>query len=482
MRVTTLFNKYRSFGLAILLVFLALAPAIAQQMPVVFEGKIRDLGVKAEPGTTYFWKIFNDRTLTKQVTVAEAEFVNGYESAVVPVVWKKRGIYYFSVTAFGPTGCTNLKVGMLKVIPIVIEAIIAGATQTGACEKVKLDASKSIGDIMNYEWTSMDQGGAVTRPAGSTTEFLLSPSFTGSLPAEFRVKLQVTDRKGNKHSDVFTIKVDRLPVADVYTSGKLDKDGSMIVDGAASTGIVMNYRWFTSEGKIVGPTDQPTAKLNGAGIYSLEITDNHGCKSLKNFRFPLEIHQTIYAINDFARTSWARDTTILVLANDGPQLDLVPGTVRVTDPPARGKTQVNSDGSITYIPTERRPGTDQFVYTVCDALNYCTSATVTVLTYSAGITAPEGFSPNGDGLNEKFVFKGLENYPKSQLYIFTRSGQLVYQNEVGYENDWGGTTIKSTMANLELVPTGTYYYVLKLGVHQIGDTNRSIKGFVYIAY
>ena len=475
-------KKIRFLWLAFVLVFCALAPAMAQQIPVVFEGKIRDLGVKPEPGTTYYWKIFNDRTLSKQVTVAEAEFVNGHESAVVPVIWKKRGIYYFSVTAFGPTGCTNLKVGMLKVIPIVIEANISGATLTGACELVKLEASKSIGDIIKYEWTSMDQGGAVTRRAGPTTEFLLSPSFTGSLPADFRVKLQVTDRKGNTHSNIFTIKVDRLPVADVYTSGKLDKDGSMIVDGAVSTGIVMNYRWFTSEGKIVGPTDQPTAKLSGAGIYSLEITDNHGCKSIKSFRFPLEIRQTIYATDDYARTSWAQDTTILVLANDGPTLDLVPGTVRITDPPARGTTRVNPDGSITYSPTERRPGSDKFVYTVCDALNYCTSATVTVLTYSAGITAPEGFSPNGDGLNEKFVFKGLENYPKSQLYIFTRSGQLVYQNEKGYENDWSGTTIKSTMTNLELVPTGTYYYVLKLGVHDLGDTNRSLKGFVYIAY
>ncbi|NEW84572.1 MAG: T9SS type B sorting domain-containing protein [Mariniphaga sp.] len=480
--MTTLFNKYRSFGLALLLVFLALAPAIAQQMPVVFEGKIHDLGVKAEPGNTYYWKIFTDRTLKKQVTVAEAEFVNGNESAVVPVVWKKRGIYYFSVTAFGPTGCTNLKVGMLNVIPIVIEAIIAGAAQTGACEKVKLDASKSIGDIMNYEWTSMDQGGAVTRPVGSTTEFLLSPSFTGSLPADFRVKLQVTDRKGNKHSDIFTIKVDRFPVAEVYSTGKLDKDGSMIVDGTVSTGSALNYRWFTAEGKIVGPINQPKAKLNGPGIYSLEITDIHGCISTKSFKFPLEIHQ-IVANNDYARTSWAKDTTIIVLANDHSTVNFIPATMHVTEQPTRGGTKINPDGTITYIPHERRPGRDQFVYEVCDEVGLCASATVTIDTYDGGITAPEGFSPNGDGLNESLVFKGLiENYPKSQLYIFTRSGQLVYQNEVGYENDWGGTTIKSTMANLELVPTGTYYYVLKLGVHQIGDTNRSIKGFVYIAY
>jgi len=475
-------KKIRFLWLAFVLVFCALAPAIAQEIPVVFEGKIRNLGVQAEPGNTYYWKIFTDRTLTRQITTAEAEFVNGHESAVVPVIWKKVGVYYFSVTAFGPTGCVNLKVGMLKVIPLVIEAIVAGATQTGACEQVKLDASKSFGDIVQYEWSSLDQGGALTRQTGAITEFLLSPSFTGSLPADFRVKLQVTDRKGNKNSDIFTIKVDRFPVAEVYSTGKLEKDGSMIVDGTVSTGTALNYRWFTTEGQIVGPLNQPKAKLNGPGIYSLEITDSHGCKSTKNFKFPLEIHQ-IVANNDYARTSWAQDTTIIVLANDHSTVKFLPGTMHVTEQPTRGGTKVNPDGTITYIPHERRPGRDQFVYEVCDEVGLCASATVTVDTYDGGITAPEGFSPNGDGINEFLVFKGLvENYPKSQLYVFTRSGQPVYQNMEGYQNDWDGTTIKSTMTNLELVPTGTYYYVLKLGVHETGDTNRSLKGFVYIGY
>ncbi|NEW84675.1 MAG: gliding motility-associated C-terminal domain-containing protein, partial [Mariniphaga sp.] len=58
----------------------------------------------------------------------------------------------------------------------------------------------------------------------------------------------------------------------------------------------------------------------------------------------------------------------------------------------------------------------------------------------------------------------------------TRSGQPVYHS-LDYLNDWNGTTLKSTLTDLQLVPTGVYYYVLKLG-----GTNRSIKGFVYIGY
>jgi gliding motility-associated-like protein len=478
----TLFNKYRSFGLAILLVFLALAPVLAQEMPVVFEGKIRNLGLAAEPGSTYYWKIFIDRTLTKEVSTEEAEFVAGHEGASVAVTWKKRGIYYFSATALGPTGCMNLKVGMLKVIPIEIEAIIAGATFTGACQQVKLDGSKSIGDIVKYEWSMVDQGGALTKATGVLTEFLLSPSYTGSLPADFRVNLLVTDRIGRTNSCIITIKVDLLPVAEINLSGKLEKDGSMMVDGSASIGTALNYKWYSTEGKVIGANNKPIANLSGAGIYTLEITDNHGCKSIKSFKFPLEIHY-IMANPDYARTSWAKDTIIPVLNNDRSSVKLIAGTVRVTEPPLHGDVIVNADGTITYTPREKRPGRDEFSYMVCDEVNLCASAKVVVDLVDAGVTAPEGFSPNGDGENENFVFKGLkENYPKSQLYVFTRSGQLVYQNQQGYQNDWNGTTIKSTMTNLELVPTGTYYYVLKLGRLQVGDANRTLKGFVYIGY
>lgn len=466
---------------------LALAPAMAQT--VVYKGKTIPLSVVVVPGNTYEWELYNDPSVNFAAVpgncpAESATFVGGNTGPSVNVQWLKTGIYFFKVTARDAIGCTmNLKVGMIKVVPIDIEAIIAGPTQAGACQQIKLDASGSVGDIIKYEWSSIDKGSALTQTLGATTEFLLSPSFTGSLPADFRVKLTITDRKGNTNSSSITIKVDQLPVAEIHTSGKLEKDGSMIVDGTVSTGTIINYKWLTSTGGIVGPDNQSTVKLNGAGIYSLEITDNHGCKSTKSFKFPFEVHQDVYATNDYVRTSWAKDTTILVLANDGPQATLIPGSVQVTNPPTRGTAIPNPDGSITYSPKERRSGTDQFIYQVCDALNDCASATVTVVTYDAGIIIPEGFSPNGDGINELLIFKGLvENYPKSQLYIFTRAGQLVYQNQQGYQNDWNGTTTKSTMTNHELVPTGTYYYVLRLGVHEIGDTNRSIKGFVYIGY
>ena len=459
---------------------LALAPAMAQT--VVYQGKTTPLSVVEVPGHTYAWEIYSDlsvdfATVPGNCPPASATFVGGNTGVNVNVQWLKTGIYFFKVTARDAANCAmNLKVGMVKVMPPELEAVIAGATLTGACQRVALDASQSIGDIVTYEWSPVDTGGELTLQSGKGTEFLLSATFTGTLPAYFRVRLKVTDRKGNTHSNTITINVDSRPVADVVSSGKLEKDGSMIVDGTASTGTALSYKWTTSDGKITGQDNEPTVKLFGEGNYKLTITDNYGCMSYKDFKFPLEINQ-INVFDDYARTSWAQDITINVLANDTPSVNIMPGTVEVVGLPTRGETSVNVDGSITYMPRDKQSGRDQFVYKVCNEVNKCGSAQVIVDTYDAGVIASEGFSPNGDGLNDKFVVVGLENYPKSQLYVYTRSGTIVYQSVDYQSGDWDGGNIQSTLSNQQLVPSGTYYYILKLG-----GTNRSLKGFVFVGY
>jgi len=358
------------------------------------------------------------------------------------------------------------------VITIQIEAIIAGPTLTGVCQGAIFNASKSVGDIVSYQWSLLDQGGTLDTIAGINTAFKLSSSYTGSLPANFRVKLQVTSRNGSTNSDTITITVDPPPVANVTSSGSIEKDGSMMVDGSVSTGVDIKYLWSTAQGKIIGPDNQPVAKLQGTGIYTLEISDSNGCTSSKSFQYPMAFH-SIVANPDYARIAWDQDTTINVLANDHSTVYLRPGSVTVTDPASRGGTKVNPDGSITYIPQGKNTGSDTFLYQVCDTLDFCATAKVTIEIIDSGIKIPEGFSPNGDGENDLLVFPDLpQNHPNSEIYIYTRSGQLVYQN-LNYQNNWDGR-----MANHELVPTGTYYYVLKITV----PYSRIIKSFIYIGY
>ena len=82
---------------------------------------------------------------------------------------------------------------------------------------------------------------------------------------------------------------------------------------------------------------------------------------------------------------------------------------------------------------------------------------------SETVFIPEGFSPNNDGINDRFVIQRLPTGITVQLEIFNRWGHAVYQNS-DYKNDWDGTAnqgIGGGGANRTL-PDGTYYYQVRL--------------------
>jgi len=69
------------------------------------------------------------------------------------------------------------------------------------------------------------------------------------------------------------------------------------------------------------------------------------------------------------------------------------------------------------------------------------------------ISAPNTFTPNGDGINDTWVIPDLNRYPGVTVDIFTRYGLKVYHSE-GYGIPWDGT------ANGQQLPVGVYYYVI----------------------
>jgi gliding motility-associated-like protein len=98
-------------------------------------------------------------------------------------------------------------------------------------------------------------------------------------------------------------------------------------------------------------------------------------------------------------------------------------------------------------------------------------------------TIPQLISPNGDGVNDIFEIDGLDQFPNTQLMIYTRSGQLVFQSK-NYEypeNAWNGRYSESGFSKNQLVPPGVYYYLLKLGKIE-GTSGQLMKGFVYVYY
>ena len=73
---------------------------------------------------------------------------------------------------------------------------------------------------------------------------------------------------------------------------------------------------------------------------------------------------------------------------------------------------------------------------------------------------PEGFSPNGDGINDTFYVPDFSTYQGIQITIIDSWGSQVYQND-DYKNDWDGIANKGNNKG-KLVAAGTYYYIISI--------------------
>jgi len=66
---------------------------------------------------------------------------------------------------------------------------------------------------------------------------------------------------------------------------------------------------------------------------------------------------------------------------------------------------------------------------------------------------PNIFSPNGDGIHDRWEIAYLASYLGCTVDIYNRYGQLIYHS-IGYDKPWDGTV------NGKQVPVGTYYYII----------------------
>jgi gliding motility-associated-like protein len=176
------------------------------------------------------------------------------------------------------------------------------------------------------------------------------------------------------------------------------------------------------------------------------------------------------AQNDERTIEFAVETVVDVLANDA-----VPegSTLEISMEPFNGRAVVTADNQIAYTPDPDFAGTDELVYQVCREGCACDDA-ILRLTVGEGVDCdpPNIFTPNGDGVNEAFIVPCLLDtglYPDSQLSVFNRWGDEVYNSPRPYPNNWAGTF------NGEDLPADTYFYILDLG-----DGSQPVTGYLLL--
>ncbi|GFD76872.1 hypothetical protein KUL113_62920 [Tenacibaculum sp. KUL113] len=92
------------------------------------------------------------------------------------------------------------------------------------------------------------------------------------------------------------------------------------------------------------------------------------------------------------------------------------------------------------------------------------------------VVSPKGFSPNGDGQNDTWVIENIEKFPNSNIQVFNRWGERVYESK-GYQNNWSANSNQRGGSSTKL-PVGAYYYIINLN----DSDYPPVQGWLYINY
>ena len=212
-----------------------------------------------------------------------------------------------------------------------------------------------------------------------------------------------------------------------------------------------------------------SAKAMGQDNATYVVSDEYGFTDTTYFKTEVVSRTATrrpLAVNDIVESVKGKSIFIDVMQNDS-----VLGTFKslsIVSKPKNGSAVLTSDNRIAYVPTNGFCGKDEMKYALCNG-NGCDTGTVSISVLCEGVKVYNGFSPNGDGVNDNFVIEGIESYPNNSLKIYNRWGTEVLTVK-GYKNDWQGTW------NGTNLPDGTYFYLFDDGKDKV------YKGFVQLLH
>lgn len=303
-----------------------------------------------------------------------------------------------------------------------------------------------------FEWTD-DNGNNL----GSNPNITVSPFMT----TIYTAAATYTTCNGDitTVSDDVEIFMAGAPIVDLGVDTVLCDSASMVLDATPSNAAnftTITYLWNTGE-----TTAQITA--TSSGTYSVTVTVNGGCMDQDEIILGFGVTPQITfpdAPYNLCHNATGTNEPIVVTAETLGQ-----------DSSQFTYAWFRSGSSISIATTASLSVTEPDTYTVTVTGGSCSSTeTVTVDYYTNEFCIyPEGISPNGDNYNERFDLEWLNDMKGIQnIKIFNRHGALVFDQD-NYTNEFEGKS-----DNDYDLPTGTYFYVVKL-------TDDTVKeGWLYI--
>jgi len=334
---------------------------------------------------------------------------SGGQVAIVP---SDSGSYQYTYTVVDNFGCTYDTTLNVRVVPTPIVNIGNDTTICGF-GIVSFDATSPLPSAnVSYNWNTGNPGPIQQTNAAGT--YIANVTYTES---------------GISCSNSDTAEVKQYDLADINL-GDDTCVTSQIVLHAGNKGHNPPFLYLWNDGSTAD-----SLVVTTSGTYSVTVAIDPNTDCTTNGEIQVTVHNKGFLGADLEFCSFEEIT--VAVPDDGT------GYQHTFEWFLNGDAQSSND--YYYQHQELAPG--DYVLTV-NTDNGC-SDEVKLKSIDCTLEIPNVITPNGDGINDKFVVDGLENYHGSILLIYNRWGTKIYESN-NYQNDWGNDNVAD----------GVYYFRL----------------------
>ncbi|HEY5771739.1 MAG TPA: PKD domain-containing protein, partial [Chitinophagaceae bacterium] len=348
--------------------------------------------------------------------------------------------YTIRLVTISNNGCKdtttrNLKVHALPVANFSLPASVCMPNGTTA-----FNNQTTVGDnaTLSYSWNFGD---------GSPLSTQTTPSHVYNAINSYTVKLISVSSFGCRDTatKVMSAFFDK-PIADFNVNPASlcqGADNNFTDLSTAPNSMVTAWNWNFDDGGNA-TIKNPTKRYSKPGIYNVQLTvvNAVGCPSDV---FTKQVTVYLQPVIDAGPSFVVPQGTIVQLrptVNDSTVVSFTWSPSINLSNPNTLRPLVNAVNDQTYTLTANGPGG-------------CTASDQVSVKILKLVKPPNVFSPNGDGINDKWMISNLSDYPGSYVEIFNRYGQRIFYS-TGYNYPWDGTY------NGKPLPVATYYFVITL--------------------
>jgi gliding motility-associated-like protein len=279
-----------------------------------------------------------------------------------------------------------------------------------------------------------------------------SRSVNGLAPGSYQVELI----DSNNCSIIETYVISDNSIVAVQVSDSVICEGSTTVLFTDEVNDA-TYQWYHNGQPVVGPSS-PQFVTAAGGFYQVKVSVG-GCGDFLSDSVIITVH-SMEDISVSPAVTICPPQSVTLYASGGETYQWSP----------------SSDINFTDIPDPLVSPEVTTVYQVLvtSKMGCEKQLSVPVVVACDSLVIPSGFSPNSDGINDGYVIDDIDKYPGNRIWIFNRSGNLIFHT-VDYQNDWDGSGRSNGIIKGSSAPDGTYFYILDLA-----DGSEARSGFIVI--